>query len=172
MDSAAAVCCVVVYSIVFFACLDEKGQETMYKELMQAMAGKIYTAIMCSRCRADKYILFPDSNSAYLKWGIQLLPQYMLQNKSERIVVVAADDLVKQEIAKSGIADIRFKKVSRYSMDCVLSFYAIEDLSDRWIVVSTKRPYDTGAERLLGVKGITFRDIIYYDIYKLDGELT
>ena len=98
MDSAAAVCCVVVYSIVFFACLDEKGQETMYKELMQAMAGKIYTAIMCSRCRADKYILFPDSNSAYLKWGIQLLPQYMLQNKSERIVVVAADDLDRKSV--------------------------------------------------------------------------
>jgi len=172
VDSAAAVCCVVVYSIVFFACLDEKGQETMYRELMQAMAGKIYTAIMCSRCRADKYILFPDSNSAYLKWGIQLLPQYMLQNKSERIVVVAADDLVKQEIMKQGITNIRFIRVSKCIMTCFLSYYALKDMSNKWIVVSTKKPYDTGAERLLGIKGVTYRDIVYYDIYKLDREVT
>ena len=44
-------------------------------------------------------------------------------------------------------------------------------MSDKWTVVSTKMPYDTGAERLLGIKGVTLRDIIYYDIYKLDGEM-
>lgn len=144
----------------------------MYRELMQAMAGKICAAVICRRCKADKYILFPNARGAYLKWGIRLLPQYVSQNPSERIIIVAAGDLVRREMAKAGIGNIRCKKVSRYMMDCLLSFYAIQDMSKQWIVVSARRPYDTGAERLLGVKGVTFRDIIYYDIYKLDGELT
>jgi len=73
---------------------------------------------------------------------------------------------------KQGITNIRFIRVSKCIMTCFLSYYALKDMSNKWIVVSTKKPYDTGAERLLGIKGVTYRDIVYYDIYKLDREVT
>ena len=44
MDSAAAVCCVVVYSIVFFACLDEKGQEQRIPQMGDPVAASVYAA--------------------------------------------------------------------------------------------------------------------------------
>ena len=46
-----------------------------------------------------------------------------------------------------------------------LSYYALIDKSKKWIVVSVKQPYDTGAEKMLGKHGITKKDIVYYDIY-------
>lgn len=144
----------------------------MYKELMQAVAGKIYTAIISRAYRADRYIFFPEGRGEYLEWGIRLLPRYMRQNQSARIIVMAADDMVGQEIVRQGIKNVTFKKISNHSMDCFLRFYALKDMSGQWIVVSTKKPYDTGAERLLGVKGTTIRDIVCYDIYKLDREST
>lgn len=147
-------------------------ENRMYKELMQAVAGKIFAAVMCKIYKADKYILFPDSKGAYRKWGIRLLPQYLRQNKFNRVIVMAADGSIKQEMVRQGITNVQFKTISKYSINCFLNYYALKDMSEKWIVVSTKKPYDTGAERLLGVKGVTYRDIIYYDIYKLDGEVT
>lgn len=144
----------------------------MYKELIQAMLGKINAAILCRKYKADKYVFFPDRKGEYLRWGINLLPQYMKQNKIKKIIVIAADNSVKKEIVKQKVANIRFLRVSAYSMNCFMNYYALKNMSDKWIVVSTKKPYDTGAERLLGIKGVTYRDIIYYDIYKLDGEMT
>lgn len=144
----------------------------MYKELMQAVIGKLHATILCRKYKADKYVFFPDSRGACLKWGISLLPEYMRQNKIHQIIVLAADNSVKKEIVKQGITNIRFHKLSKYSMNCLLDYYALKDMSAQWIVVSTKKPYDTGAERLLGIRGVTYRDIVYYDIYKLDGEVT
>lgn len=143
----------------------------MYKELIQAAAGKIYASIMSKKYKADRYVFFPDCNKAYLKYGVKLLPQYMQHNKFDQIIVIAADSSVQKEIVKQGITNIRFQKISTYRMHCLLNYYALKDMSDKWTVVSTKMPYDTGAGRLLGIKGVTCRDIIYYDIYKLDGEM-
>lgn len=143
----------------------------MYKELIQAAAGKIYANIMSRKYKADRYVFFPDCNAAYLKYGMKLLPKYMQHNKFDQIIVIAADSSVQKEIEKQRITNIRFLKISTYRMRCLLNYYALKDMSDKWTVVSTKMPYDTGAERLLGIKGVTLRDIIYYDIYKLDGEM-
>ena len=140
----------------------------MYKELMQAAAGKVFAGWIDRRNQADRYIFFPENKEAYLRWGVRLLPQYIKQNRCDRIVVIAVDDSVEKEMGKQGIGNIRFQKVSGHCMDCLMDYYALWDMSDKWIVVSTKKPYDTGAERLLGVKGVTYRDIVYYDVYKLD----
>lgn len=140
----------------------------MYKELLQATIGKIYANRIDRRVQADKYIFFPESKGAYLRWGVRLLPQYIEQNGCEGIVVIAANDSVKKEMRKQRVNNIRFQKISGYCMACLMDYYALMDMSDKWIVVSTKKPYDTGAERLLGVKGVTYRDIVYYDVYKLD----
>lgn len=140
----------------------------MYKELLQATIGKMYANWIDKREQADKYIFFPESKGAYLKWGVRLLPQYIEQSMCERIVVIAVDDSVKEEMKKQRVSNIKFHKISGYFMECLMDYYAVWDMSDKWIVVSTKKPYDTGAERLLGIKGTTYRDIVYYDVYKLD----
>lgn len=140
----------------------------MYKELMQATIGKMYVNWINRKDQADKYIFFPESKGPYLKWGVRLLPQYIEQNRCDRIVVIAVDDSVKKEMGKQRVNNVRFQKISGYCMECLMGYYALRDMSDKWIVVSTKKPYDTGAERLLGVKGVTYRDIVHYDIYKLD----
>ena len=87
---------------------------------MQAVAGKIYADIICRMYKADKYIFFPESKGAYMKWGIKLLPQYMTQNKRGHVTVIATDYSVKRDILKQGITNIKFKKVSKYRMHCGL----------------------------------------------------
>lgn len=142
----------------------------MYKELFQAASGKIYGNVLCRICKADQYIFFPESESAYLESGMELLPQYIRKNRLDRVVIIYSDRIVKEYGLKNNNMKIHFKKVSKWYMDCLLKYYALENMSGKWLVVSTKQPYDTGAEHLLGVKGVTYKDIIYYDIYRLDGE--
>ena len=43
---------------------------------------------------------------------------------------------------------------------------ALVNLCEELTIVSVKEPYDTGAERLLGKKGVTKREILWFDIYR------
>lgn len=140
----------------------------MYTRLLQATAGKLYWMVLQKKYQADKYIFFPEEKAEYFQWGMKLLPQYIVQHQLRRLLVLSTGDFVGKHTIDGGITTIQFKKITNRAMDCLMRCYALTDLSRQWVVVSTRQPYDTGAERLLGINGVTYRDIVYYDIYQYD----
>ena len=53
-------------------------------------------------------------------------------------------------------------------VESLLMFYAFHPFSNRIVIISLTDPYDTGGENLLGVRGVTERELLCYDIYGFD----
>lgn len=138
----------------------------IYKRLWCAMKGYIlWKTIEKKYTLTDKFIFFPEANNEYNYWGVKLLPEYMKKNHVQNITVLITKENMSAEFEENE----RIKKLYLQSTDMnnMLAFYALWDMSSKWTVVSTKNPYDTGAERLIGKKNVSIKDIVEYDVYQL-----
>ena len=64
--------------------------------------------------------------------------------------------------------EIIVKKLSVEEMDSLVLLYGLYRFSEKVVIVSLTKPYDTGAERFLGVHGTTTEDLLRYDIFNID----
>lgn len=127
---------------------------------MQAMEGKIFWNLFHRIFPADKYVFFPETTGEIYDEAQKLLPEYIKKFQNRKMIIIAADKL--------DCSNIKVKKISKHCMNCCMKYYALKDMSDKWTVVSVKSPYDTGAIRMLGIKNMTWKEIIYYDVFRLD----
>ncbi|MCM1183095.1 MAG: hypothetical protein NC337_06960 [Roseburia sp.] len=140
----------------------------MYKRMLEAVLGGLYWLGLRGRYQADRYIFFPEDEGECFRWGMRLLPRYIVQEQLRKPVVIMTGASARNSEIDGGITRLRFRRITDRKMRCLMGWYALRDMSRQWVVVSTRQPYDTGAERLLGINGVTWRDIVYYDIYKFD----
>lgn len=115
------------------------------------------------------YIFFPDENAEYTVQGLKILNTYAEKNRIQRVVLVFEQD----KYQPAHLDNLKFSNyetviISKFKMYCLMKYYALIDMSEIWISVSAKKPYDTYAENLLGYKGTTISDIVAYDVFKLD----
>lgn len=116
------------------------------------------------------YILFPDSDIEINAWGMYLLPRVIEKKKLEKIMVITCEEKLFQACSEIEYDGLHVIRVSKDEMDQLIRFYALVDLNGEWMIVSVKEPHDTGAEKLLGKKGITKKDLVWYDVYAMDGD--
>ena len=136
----------------------------VYQRLLAALKGYFYWKTLEKKYpKTEKFIIFSGENEEYDYWGLKILPQYMESKKKKKILLL----FWKENNIACDTKKIEKKVISHKNMENMLAYFALWDMSDKWIVVSTKKPYDTGAERLLGKNGITIKDIVKYDVYKL-----
>lgn len=139
----------------------------LYKKLLKGTAGGLFWVFMKRKYAADKYIFFPSGNDECNKWGVIFLPEYLERFQVEKAVVLTGDKRAEKQIRDLECQKIEIKRISEKRMDCMLSYYALMDMSDKWVAVSLRKPYDTGAEQLLGMKDVTYKELVYYDVYRL-----
>lgn len=137
----------------------------LYKKLAQGIKGRIAWYFLDNKFHAEKYIFFPSWDEIYNKWGILMLPVYMRKHQIKKIVALVSDEKVEKAMHCLKGMDIVIIKISQEQMTQFMSYYALIDKGEKWIVVSVTQPYETGADRLLGVQQITKKDIVYYDVY-------
>ena len=94
-----------------------------------------------------------------------MLPVYMREHQMKKIVVLVCDERVEKALHCIRGMDIVTIKIPLEQMTQFMSYYALIDKGKNWIVVSVTQPYETGSKRLLGVRQITKKDIVYYDVY-------
>ena len=118
---------------------------------------------------SDRFIILPHEESGYNTWAAVYFADYM-KNENARSAVLLSPF--------SGVLD-RFDEVSDSYMiekvcrdkkwvESLLMFYAFHPFSSRIVIISLTEPYDTGGENLLGVRGVTERELLCYDIYGFD----
>ena len=142
----------------------------IYKRILEALMGRIYWFFLSQKYGSNKekcrYILFPSLNSEYNFWGIIMLPEFIINNDYEKIIIISSDERIITSVKSLNISNIFCESIKFQKLLCLIRYYALMDKSDIWTVVSVEEPYSTGAEKLLGKKGITYKEIVYYDIYK------
>jgi len=143
----------------------------LLKYLFEAYKGKFYWTKLKRKYGNGKfpsrYILFPSEDSEYNAWGLCFMEHYIRKNKLDKVIVLATDiDIVR---ALDNIQHINMHSgvISKNKMKCLIRYSALVPRNEEWTIVSVKEPYDTGAERLLGKKGVTKREIVWYDIYRM-----
>ena len=120
-------------------------------------------------CDVVRYILFPEADEEYTLMAIDLLPYYMRVNQIQHAILIAENKRWEEEfhtVAKDNRCSFVF--LTRSGMKALIQYAALVNMSRKWIIVSVKQPYDTGAESLLGKEDINKQDIIWYDIFRLD----
>ena len=142
----------------------------LIKYLIQAYHGKlIWKKIRKKHGEGyypSRYIIFPSEDDEYNAWGLYLMPYYLKDKHLDKITIISCDEELIQ--ASSCINHYNLHIECREEMDCLIRLFALVNINDEWTIVSVKEPYDTGAERLLGKKGVTKRAIIWYDVYRMD----
>lgn len=116
---------------------------------------------------ADRYLLFRDIRLS--KTAIDYFDDYAKMFPHATVFVLLFTTEEQQLYAKNRIkTKIQCMVASKELQNNILDAYALCNLS-RWLtVVSLTEPYDTGAWRLLGKKGVGLEELVCFDIYEMD----
>lgn len=137
------------------------------KSIVDAMEGRIIWEVLKWKFKRDKrFIIFPKDKLDYSVWGMVMLPSYLKKENLTEAVIIACNSKMKKVIQFMRLENVRYQALSEESINKMMKYYALQDRSKEWTVVSLTNPYDTGAERLFGKKGITYRELVYFDVYK------
>lgn len=118
----------------------------------------------------SRYILFPSSDDEYNAWGLYYLTHYLDKNHFDKVMLLIKEDALFEACKNIQHLNLHILKLTQTQMDCVIRLNALVNLGDQCTIVSVKEPYDTGAERLLGKRGVTKRELIWYDVYRMSKE--
>ncbi len=142
----------------------------MIIDFMKAFHGKCLWNQLEKKYNADKYIVMPHVKDEYNQYAIKYLEAYLKKEKARGAVILYQDEDIPKMLEKEKISgyDIQLKKWSGRKLYNILKFYGLYEFSRKLTIISLTVPYDTCGENLLGVKGITKRELLCYDIYRFD----
>jgi len=137
--------------------------------VFEAICGCVFWKIYSKLFEVDKYIFFPSNEIEYNEWGIVMLPAYVHKLESKSILVIVSEKRLKKIIENNFSDLVKVKKISILHMRWLMKYYAL--VNQKWVVVSVKQPYCTGADKLLGIRNISYKDIVYYDVFGFTHEI-
>lgn len=145
----------------------------LIEEFINAYKGKILWRKLRRRYGTGnegcRYIFFSDKDIEYSVLGLLYMDSYIKDKKVKQVIPIIKDKVLKKSfqilVQSTTVEPIL---ISEKRMHQLMKFYALVDMSDQWISVSVKEPYDTYAEHLLGHHGVTKKELICYDIFKMN----
>ena len=147
----------------------------LIKYLIQAYRGKYYWTILKRKYGNGKmpsrYILFPENDDEYNAWGLLFMESYIEKNHLNKVIVLTSNADVYSVLDNINHINLCKKMISAKKMTCLVRYSALVPRNKEWTIVSVKQPYDTGAERLLGKKGVGKKEIVWYDIYRMSKDI-
>lgn len=141
------------------------------KYFIQAYMGKLIWTLLKRKygngLYPSRYLIFPGKDIEYNFWGLYYLTDFILDNKFNYITILTIDDDIVQVANSYRFINITGIKISEKEMNCLIRYAALVSRMNEWTIVSVKEPFNTGAERLLGKKGVGKGDIVWYDIFRM-----
>lgn len=139
----------------------------MIWEFICAFEGKLQWSCLRRRYFVEQYIFMPHQQEQYNEYTLQYLDAYMKKEKINSICIVTCDRDIYKKIKTQAdektyrVVILLRKKNWIYK---ITKFYALYEFSNKIKIISLTEPYDTCGENLLGVYGITKRELLCYDI--------
>lgn len=134
-----------------------------------ASKGEILLKSMLEDSGCTFCIFFLDDE--LLNASIELFPKYKEKFRGEeRLLLLFSNNRSSQKfISEIDIqSNMVCKILSQQATQNLLSWCALHYETRKILIISIQKPYSTNANFMLGKKGISYRDIVYYDLYKLD----
>ena len=116
----------------------------------------------------EHYLIFPETDSEYNTITLNYVDEFINRYTIRKMIVVSCDSAVYGFFDVYKRINIKNLMISQKQMKCLMRYAALVNRMKEWTIVSVKTPFDTGAERLLGLHGLSVEDIVCYDILKLD----
>ena len=116
---------------------------------------------------APIYILIPKEKEEYNYYALKHLEQFLLMKKVSKAVVLTCDEGAIASVdlfVPKGMVESEY--LSRKEILRFLKYYALHEFTSRLTIVSFTEPYNTHAENLLGVNGVTKEDLVCFDVYR------
>ena len=143
----------------------------LVKYLLKAYKGKFLWSKIKKKYgngyKPSRYILFPSSDDEYNAWGLYYLGYFIKKNHLDKVMIVTCDDCLEAAVKNFKQFNLHVVKITADQMSNIIRFAALINLNGECTIVSVREPYDTGAERLLGKKGVTKQEIVWYDVYRM-----
>ena len=114
---------------------------------------------------ADLYILLPHAADVYNYYALLHMEQYLEAKGAKKVVLLFREEVIAKVLPLFCQREILTHKLNSADIDALLKYYALFEFTSRLTIVSLTRPYDTCAENLLGVHGVTKEDLLCYDIF-------
>lgn len=141
------------------------------KYLFQAYKGKIFWTFLKKKYGngryPSRYVIYPSRDLEYNFWGLYYLVDFIKGNKLSHVTILTMDDGIREICSHFKFTRITAIKIDEKKMGCLIRYAALVNRMEEWTIVSVKEPFDTGAERLLGKKGVKKGDIVWYDIFRM-----
>ncbi len=141
----------------------------MRKELGEAIKGRRLWLRLSHNYQVDRYILMPHKTSSYNDYAIDYIDAYLHKEGLHSAVFVSSNQAVLDRLsAYDGVYEVSAIYMAHSQIMDMMRFYALYPFSDKVVIISLTIPYDTCGENLLGVEGVTRRELFCYDIYRFD----
>lgn len=140
----------------------------MLREFFNAFMGKLQWGKLCKKHPAERYIFMPHRHDEYNDYALQYLHAYMDKEKIHSVCLITCDDSIYnaiRDMSMSAKYEMHALLKSEKWLRKIIRFYALYEFSNKIKIISLTEPYDTCGENLLGVHGITKRELLCYDIY-------
>lgn len=142
----------------------------MLCEFADAFMGKVQWESTCRKHKAERYIFMPHEQEEYNEYALQYLIAFMRKERVHTVCIFTSDRDVCQKAEAIGFPqgyEVQvFLKRAKWIHN-IVKFYALYEFSNKIKIISLTEPYDTCGENLLGVHGITKRELLCYDIFGL-----
>ncbi|WP_029322816.1 hypothetical protein [Butyrivibrio sp. AE3004] len=132
----------------------------------RAEQGKIIWEKLDAFYNADLYIVFPHINEEYNYYALLYLDKHIEKKKADSVVLVTADSGVEKSVKLFTQRMCSVEKMPIEDIHLMLKYYALYEFTSRMTIISLKIPYDTRGENFLGVKGVTKKELLCFDIYR------
>jgi len=142
--------------------IDEKMLENY---IVLAEKGKQVWQEIDASFNADLYILLPHVADVYNYYALLHMEQYLGAKGANKVVLLFSEEVIAKAVPLFCQREILTDRLSSADIDALLKYYALFEFTSRLTIVSLTRPYDTCAENLLGVDGVSKEDLLCYDIY-------
>lgn len=143
----------------------------LWKYLFQAYKGKLLWLKIQKKYGEgyypSRYILFPGTDIEFNAWGLFLMKQYLDKNHYDKVMILSDDNDVAEACKNIKHKNLHFVCLTKQQMQQLIRFYGLVNMNNEWTVVSVTEPYSTGAEHLLGINGVTKKEIVWYDVYRM-----
>lgn len=117
---------------------------------------------------APLYILMPKEKDEYNYYALRHLDLFMERKKVRDAVVITCD---REAIAALGLfcgegRRVRAEYLPRGKALKLIKYYSLYEFTSKLKIVSFTEPYDTYAENLLGIHGVTKEDLVCFDVFR------
>lgn len=139
----------------------------LIKSLVKAFCGMNIWFYLKRRYTSDFYIILPHKKDSYNYYALLYLDKFIESRRANNAIIITADQgVIKSYKLFTSNNNVKALHLSTKKIEKLIKYYALYEFTTQLIIVSLTEPYNTCGENLLGINGVTKKELLCFDIYR------